>query len=288
MSVRTPNTTRSRTITHIAPAQQRVDAAAVAARAHVAAGCPDRRRPLQQDLPPEQHERARDVEAVGEEGPVARVRALLGLHAADGQDHLVGLAREQVAAARAAVGEQPGAGGVAPLDLGAVGGRRAGHQRAGLLLHPAERRDVLVRAEQDPGLAGAGLRGEVGSPTRRAGSRPRRSSAPCSGRCRRASRGAAPAARARRSRGRRSPGCPCESRRPGGGRCAGPRAASTRRRRWCPSSPVARSRRRPSRAPPAARPPNESDRDELGQRVVGDQQCQPRRRAARAGTRARA
>ena len=35
---------------------------------------------------------------------------------------------------------------------------------AGLLLHPAEGRDVLVRAEQDARLAGARLRGEIGLP----------------------------------------------------------------------------------------------------------------------------
>ena len=43
---------------------------------------------------------------------------------------------------------------------------RAGHQRRGLLLHPAERRDVLVRSEQDPRLAGARLRREIGLPLR--------------------------------------------------------------------------------------------------------------------------
>ena len=112
----------------------------------------------------EQHQRAGDVEAVGQERPVAGVRALLGLHPADGQDHLVGLAREQVAAARAAVGQQSDAGRQAALDLRAVGGGRARHQRAGLLLHPPERRDVLVGSEQDPGLARAGLRRQVRLP----------------------------------------------------------------------------------------------------------------------------
>ena len=121
-------------------------------------------RPLEDDLPEEQDERARDVEAVGEERAVAGVRLLLGLDPADGEDHLLGLAREQVAAARAAVDEQPDAGRVPPLDLRAVGRRRARHQRARLLLDPAEGGDVLVRAEQDPCLARAGLRREVGLP----------------------------------------------------------------------------------------------------------------------------
>ncbi len=95
---------------------------------------------------------------------VAGVGALLGLHPADGQDHLVRLAREQVAAAGAAVGQQADPGRQPALDLGAIRGRRAGHHRRGLLLDPAEGGDVLVRAQQDPRLAGTGLRREVGLP----------------------------------------------------------------------------------------------------------------------------
>ena len=106
----------------------------------------------------------RDVEAVGVEGAVTGVGALLRLGPADRQDRLVGLAREQVPPAGAAAGQQPPAARVAALDLGAVGGRRAGHEPPALLLHPAEGRDVVVRAEQDARLAGAGLRGEVGLP----------------------------------------------------------------------------------------------------------------------------
>ena len=81
-------------------AQERVDAAAVASRAHVAADRAERSRPFEDDLPPEQDERSRDVEPVGEERAIARVRALLGVHPADGEDDFLGLAREQVAAAR--------------------------------------------------------------------------------------------------------------------------------------------------------------------------------------------
>ena len=66
-------------------------------------------RPLEDDLPEEEDERPRDVEAVREERAVAGVRALLGVHPADRQDHVVGLAREEVAAARAAVAQQPAA-----------------------------------------------------------------------------------------------------------------------------------------------------------------------------------
>ncbi len=78
---------------------------------------------------------------------------------------MVGLAGEQVAAARATVTEQP-VPCMATLDLGAVGGSRAGHRRRSLLLHPAECRDVLVRAQQDARLGGARLGGEVGLPLR--------------------------------------------------------------------------------------------------------------------------
>ena len=53
---------------------------------------------------------------------------------------------------------------MATLDLGAVGRRRAGHRRRGLLLDPAEGGDVLVRAEQDAGLRRARLRGEIRLP----------------------------------------------------------------------------------------------------------------------------
>ena len=121
-------------------------------------------RPLQDHLPGEQDEHARDVEAVGEERAVARIRLLLGAHPADGEDHGVGLAGEQVAAAGAVVDEQPVAGRVAALDLRAVRRRRARHHLSGLLLDPAEGGDVLVRAEQDAGLARAGLRAQIGLP----------------------------------------------------------------------------------------------------------------------------
>jgi hypothetical protein len=61
-------------------AHQRIDAATMAARAHVAAGRARGRRDLQHDLPQEEHERARDVEAVarnaGSPGsPCARPRS---------------------------------------------------------------------------------------------------------------------------------------------------------------------------------------------------------------------
>ena len=145
-------------------AHQRIDPAAVPARAHVAPRRPGRGQHLEHDLPDEQDERTRDVEAVGEERAVARVVAAFRVGAADREDDLVGLAGEQVAAAGSPVRQEPGAGGQPALDLGAVRGGGAGVDPLALLLHPAERGDVVVGPEQDAGLAGARLRGQVGLP----------------------------------------------------------------------------------------------------------------------------
>ena len=134
------------------------------ARLHVAPDRSQRRGPLEHDLPEEQDERAGHVVAVREERPVARIGLLLRVHPADGEDHVVGLAGQEVSPARATVGQEADAGGEPFLDLRAVRGRRARHHPAGLLLDPAERRDVLVGAQQDPGLTGPGLRREVGLP----------------------------------------------------------------------------------------------------------------------------
>ncbi len=53
---------------------------------------------------------------------------------------------------------------MAAFDLLAIARRRARHQRSGLLLDPPEGGDVVVRTEQDPGLACAGLGREIGLP----------------------------------------------------------------------------------------------------------------------------
>ena len=50
------------------------------------------------------------------------------------------------------------------FDLRAVVGVRAGDHPARALLDPAERRDVVVVTQQDAGLAGAGLRRQIGLP----------------------------------------------------------------------------------------------------------------------------
>ena len=81
---------------------------------------------------------------------------------------MVGEAGEEVAAARAPVCEQALAGRVPRLDLCAVRRTGAGDQLRRLFLDPAKCRDVLIRAQQDPGLACPGLRGEVGLPLREA------------------------------------------------------------------------------------------------------------------------
>ncbi len=144
-------------------AQERVDPAPVSARVDVPPDRSQRRGPLEDDLPEEEDERPRDVVSVCEERAVAGVRTLLGVHAAHGEDDVVGLAREEVPAARATVGQKT-VPRVPALDLRAVGRRRAGHHDRALLLDPAERRDVLVGAEQDARLARSRLGREIGLP----------------------------------------------------------------------------------------------------------------------------
>src|ERR1700754_4817774 len=129
MSRMTPKTMRSRTATQSAARRN----------GYTPPRCPRGCDPLEDDLPDEEHERPRHVRTVGEECAVAGVRPLLLLHPAHGEDHLVGLARQQVPAAGAAVDEEAPPGGQPALDLGAVGRSRAGHDPTGLLLHPPER-----------------------------------------------------------------------------------------------------------------------------------------------------
>src|SRR5207302_11122527 len=95
-------------------------------------------------------------------------RSLLRAEAARGEDHFVGLAGEQVAAAGPAVHEQSAAGREPALDRRAVVGGGAGDHLPGLLVHPAERGDVVVGAEQDARLTRPGLGAEVRLPLREA------------------------------------------------------------------------------------------------------------------------
>ena len=75
-----------------------------------------------------------------------------------------GVAGEDVGAAGAVGVEEPAAVGVAALDLDRILGVVGDDRGATLLLPPAECRHVVVVAVQEPGLAGAGLRGPVGLP----------------------------------------------------------------------------------------------------------------------------
>ena len=184
--------------------QQRVDPAAVPARPHVPPGRAHRRRPFEDELPAEEHERPRHVEAVREERAIARIGALLGAHPADREDHLVGLAREQVPAARAAVHEQPDPGRMdrarSPRSRRGPSTRSCGRSPSRPSGMPGCSRSS--RAGSRPGSHRSARRGRA--PTRRRCASRRRATRPWSARCRRASRGAAPAAPARRSRGRGS------------------------------------------------------------------------------------
>jgi hypothetical protein len=135
---------------------QRIDAAAVPARLHVAPALAGGGDQLEQDLPCEQHHGAGHVRPVREERSVPGIRCPLVGEPADGEQGAVGLAGEQVAAAGAR-GQQADAARVPALDLSAVVRVRAGHHRGRLLLHPPERRYVLVGAEQYARLAGARL-----------------------------------------------------------------------------------------------------------------------------------
>ena len=145
-------------------AHEGIGAAPVAARADVAARATSGRRPLQHDLPEEEDEQARDVEAVCKEDAVTGIRTLLLGDPADREDRVLCLTGEQVAATRSALPEQAHARGAAALDLGTIVRFRAGHRAPAFLLDPAKGGNVLVRAEQDACLTRARLRREVGLP----------------------------------------------------------------------------------------------------------------------------
>ena len=104
-------------------AHQWVDAATMATRDDLAAPLPTSGHEFKTDLPEEQDQRLRGVGDAGEERAVARVGLRLGVHATDGQDAVVGTTRQQVAAARPAIAQEPALGGVPALDLGTIGGR---------------------------------------------------------------------------------------------------------------------------------------------------------------------
>ena len=127
---------------------------------------------------------------------------------------MVGLARQQVAPARAAVGQQSAARREPPLDLRAVFGPRAGAQRSRSPSRPTETRARRrsIRAGSRPARHRSATRDR--SPTRPGDSRPPPASVPSSARCRRASRAEAPATPGRRSPGTRCPGASVRVRSP--------------------------------------------------------------------------
>ena len=159
--------------------------------------------------------------------------------------------------------------GVPPLDLRAVGRRRTGHERARLLLDPAERRDVVVGAQQQARLRGAGLRREVGLPLRqavRALGQPARHL------------GGVAVAHGALEHGQRQTvdlqvedaghvGDHAVART--GGRCAGSRAACTCRRRWCRAGPRATTVTAATTRAAASAAQNESTSNELSERSDG-------------------
>ena len=99
------------------PAHERIDATSMPPRTHVATDRATSCNPLENDLPQEQNECAGHVLPVREERPVARVRPLFGFDAADGEDHVLGLTRQEVPAARTPVSKKP-VPRVTTLDLG--------------------------------------------------------------------------------------------------------------------------------------------------------------------------
>ena len=157
-------------------ADQRVGERALDPRADVAAALLGGVVQLLDDVADHQGDGAGDAVRVREVGVVVLAETAGPAaveHRAHRQQRVRGVAGEDVRAAGAVGVQQAAAVRVAALDLGGVL-RMVGDDRpAALLLPPAERRHVLVRAVQQPRLAGAGLRGPVGLP----GKQPVRSAA---------------------------------------------------------------------------------------------------------------
>jgi len=130
----------------------------------VTAALADRRRPLEHHLPEQKNDRGRHVVAIREERSVTRVAPELATHTSDRQDGGIGLAGEDVAAARATVAEDPDPARVSLLDLDNRIGPGDRLELSRLFLDPSERRQVSVRAQQDSRLRCSGLRGEIRLP----------------------------------------------------------------------------------------------------------------------------
>ena len=158
---------------------------------------------LEHDLPEEEDERARDVEPVREERAVARVRLLLGGHTADGEDHLVRVAGEQVrrgSPRRSTSSPMPVEQRLARSPRSRPGRSRRSPCRSACPPSgtPGCRRSC--RAGSRPGWRRSARRDR--SPTRAGGACRRPATTPCSARSRRASPAGARGVRDRRSPGR--------------------------------------------------------------------------------------
>lgn len=146
--------------------QRRVGPAARDARPHVATPLACRLAPLDHHVRDGQDQRADHVVGVGEVGEVVAAEAVAPdvEHRAHRQQRARRVAGEDVRAAGAVVVQEPAPVGDPGLDRGRVARVVGDDRAAGVLLPPAERRQVAVVAVQDPGLAGAGLRRPVGLP----------------------------------------------------------------------------------------------------------------------------
>ena len=166
MSLITPCTDTSRRDDGGERAQQRVDPAALDARLDAASPLPACRQALAADLDDGRHERPGRLTGTREVAEVAGAGATLlaPAGAAHRQHGPLGVAGEQVAVARAVVGQQTLAVGVGPLDRRRALRMVRHDDLAGRLVDPAERRHVGGRAVQDPALADAGLRRPAGLP----------------------------------------------------------------------------------------------------------------------------
>ena len=147
-------------------AQQGVHPAPLDARLDTPAPLPARRQPLPADLDDRRDQRPHRLAGTREVPEVAGSgAALLALTGAAHRQHgPLGIAGEQVAVARAVVGEQAVAVGVGLLDHRRTLRMVRHHHLAGRLVDPAERRHVDGRAVQDAALADTGLRRPPGLP----------------------------------------------------------------------------------------------------------------------------
>ena len=149
-------------------AQERVDPAAarLAQPGQLVRALLGARRPLlADDVHHAEGQGADEPVRLAEVGEEVRARlAALDEDRAHGGQRARRVAGHEVADRRAVDGQQPGSVGVAALDLLGVLGVVGDHDAASVLLVPAEAGHVDVAAQQQAGLAGAGLRGQVALP----------------------------------------------------------------------------------------------------------------------------